>query len=140
MKTTYKFKAKYLNKILWRLVIIGLAISLLIFIGLDIDLIYRYFISMMIIFVGILIVFYLNKNEIEQLNIEDEKLELIYFNKVFFKSKPSNYLKLELNIKSNDDIIELYKDNKLISNIRNESTVNDDWDKLKSYFKVHIGQ
>lgn len=134
MRVTFKFKATYLNKILWIMVLIGLIISLAIFLGLRMDLSYRYFLSMIIIFIGILIVFYLNRNELDQLSINEEELELIYFNKVFFRRNPSTYLRRDLTFVKTDKLLVLYKDNKTIGTIRKVSTDNQNWDKLLSYF------
>jgi cytochrome c biogenesis protein CcdA len=135
MRETFKFKATYLNKIIWTMVLIGLIITLAIFLGLRMDLICRYFISMIIILMGILIVFYLNRNELDQLNINEEELELIYFNRVFWKRPPSTYLRRNLTFVKTDELFVLYVDNKTIGTVRKVSTDNQSWDKLLSYFK-----
>lgn len=134
MRVTFKFKAKYLNKIIWIMVLFGLIISLAIFFGLRMDLSYKYFLSMIIIFIGILVVFYLNRNELDQLSINEEELELIYFNKVFFKRTPSTYLRQNLTFVKTDKLLVLYKGNTKIGIVRKVSTDNQNWDKLLSYF------
>ena len=140
MGITLRFKARYLNKILWRVIFIGLIISLIIFLGLKIDITYRYFLSILVIFFEILIAFYLNKNELEQLIIKEEELKLTFFNKVFFRKKPSDHLKQDLNFKLNKDIIELYEKNKLIGKIRRTSLDETNWEKLKSYFELNTSK
>lgn len=135
METTIVFKATYLKKILWILVFIGIATSTLIFIAFKVDLSYRYFLSMLIIFLGLLIVFYLNRNEPEKLDIEGDRIKISFFNKVFFKREPFIYSRNNLTFKDHDEnIIELFKDNQLIGIIRRSSLSEEDWEKVKVYF------
>ena len=56
---------------------------LMFFLCLDIDISYRYFFSMLVILIGLLIVFYSNRNDLEQLNIKEEKIELVYLTTCF---------------------------------------------------------
>lgn len=140
MRTEYFFKAIYLNKMLWRLVIIGVIISLTIFIGLDIDISFRYFLSMLIVFIGLLIVFYRNKNELQKLNIGDDKFEIIYFNKVFFKKKPYYQTAQMLNTKLNNDVIEFSVNNKIIGLVRKASIDSGGWEELKSSLNLTENQ
>lgn len=134
MKAVFKFNANYLNRNIWILVIIGLIISLLFFLWVNIDVSYRYFWSMLLVFIGILIVFYLNRNELEQLNIKDEKIELFFFNKTFFKRKMLIYVKQELSIELKNNTIKLSKDNRITGKIRKDSTNENDWNEIVSYF------
>lgn len=135
MKTTIIFKATYLKKILWTLVFIGIVSSALIFVAFKFDLSYQYFLSMLIIFLGLLIGFYLNRNEPEKLDIEEDRIKISFLNKVFFKKEPCIYLRDNLISKEYDDIIELFKDNQLIAIVRRSSLSKKDWAKIKVYFK-----
>jgi hypothetical protein len=134
MKTTIMFKATYLKKALWLLIFIEVAICALIFIALKFDLSYRYFLSMLIVFLGLLIVFYVNRNEPEKIDIEGDKIKISFFNKVFFKRKPCIYSRHDLIFKNHNDIIELFKDNQLIGIIRRSSLSEEGWEKVKVYF------
>lgn len=134
---TIKFKAIYLTKALWWLIIIGIIISTSIFLSLNIDLSYRYFFSVVIVFIGIIVVFYLNRNELERLDIDGEKIKLSYFNKVIFKRKPASYTKQDIDTKNiNNDIIELLNNGKLIGVIRKKSLNLEDWEKVVTYFTL----
>jgi len=135
MDTEIKFKATFLTKAFWVLIIIGVIISIIIFLSLKTDLTYRYMLSMLIVFLGILVVFFVNRNEPEKIEIREGRIQISFFNKVFFKRKPLSYSKQELDIKyNNDDIIKLFKDDKLIVIIRKEAIKTDDWEKFKGYF------
>ena len=53
-----KFNTKFLTKAIWVLISIGVFLSIVIFLSLEIDIAFRYMFSMLIVFVGILIVFF----------------------------------------------------------------------------------
>ena len=81
-----------------RLIVIGVIVSIILFVGLEIELSYRYFLSMLIVFIGLLIVFYKNKYELEKIKLQGEQIELAFFNKVFFKRKPILCLKHDIEV------------------------------------------
>lgn len=130
MKTEYIFKAIYLNRLLWRLIVIGTILSLFIFIGLDIDISFRYFLSMLIVCAGFLIVFYRNRHDLQKLSIEEDKVELIFFNKVFFKKPPSSFTIERKNIKLNIDTIEFSENSRIIGLARKGAIDPDEWEEL----------
>lgn len=132
MKTEFIFKAIYLNRLLWRVVVIGTILSLFIFIGLDIDISFRYFLSMLIVFTGLLIVFYRNRHDLHKLSIEEDTVELIYFNKVFFKKTPSSHTLASLNTKLNTDAIEFSENSKIIGLARKGAIDPAEWEELIS--------
>lgn len=136
MNEEVKCKAIYLTQAFKRLIIIGVLVSVILFLGLKIDLSYRYFLSILFVFLGLLIVFYQNKNELEKIKIEDDRVKLTYFNKVFFKRKPIECLKHDIEAQMQESIIELYKSKKIIAKVRITSVNEDDWQKLKSYFTL----
>ena len=135
MKTIIKLKPFFLTKALWYLVFIGCAICFLFFIFIKIDISFLYFLSMLVIFSGLLIVFYMNRNEPEKIKIEGEKVEFTFFNKVFFKRKICVCQKQELeSFQGKDGVIKLYKEKHLVSKIRSSALSNEDWEKVKTYF------
>ncbi len=123
-----KFKASYLNKsILW-LIVIGILMSLMLFLTLNLATEYTYFLSMLFVSVGTLIVFYLNRNEPEQVQLDHEKIALVYFNKFFFKKPEANYTISELKSSVVNDRIVLSKNNLVVAIIRKASLVLADWE------------
>lgn len=134
MNMTIKFKATYLAKAFLWLIIIGILISSVIFLGLKLDLSYRYFFSMVIVFSGILIAFYLNRNELERLDVNVEQITLSFFNKVFFKREPISYARKDIETKHVNGIIEIFYKGELIGMIRKESLTLEDWEKVDTYF------
>ena len=134
MNKEIKCKAIFLTRAFKRLIIISLVVSVLLFLGLNIDLSYRYFLSMLFVFTGLLVVFYQNRYELEKLKIQDENIELSFFNKVFFKRKPIQCKKQGIEVQIQEDIITLYKAKQIIAKVRNSSVNKDDWNKLESYF------
>ena len=135
MNITIRFEAIYLKKAFWWLFSIGFVISIFIFLGFKIDLSYRYSLSVFIVFLGIIVVFYLNRNELEELSIMGDEIKLSYFNKVFFKRKSARYTKHNIDIKKVDnDIIEILNNGERIGVIRKRSMNSEDWGRVNTYF------
>lgn len=124
-------KASYLTKCIWWLIIIGVLLSSIIFLTLNIDLEYRYFLSMIFVFIGILIVFYLNRFEIEKIQFSKEKITLTFYNKFFFKKEPESYSKQEVKVKNKDSVLILYFNNNKIGIVRKDSLNSSDWQAFK---------
>lgn len=128
-----KFKAIFLKKAFLLLVVVGVIISLLIFIFLDVYFIYKYMLSMLIIFSGIFVIFFLNRNEPERIKIKEDRIQFAFFNKVFFKRTPVSYSIKEINLESHDnDIMRLFKNEELFAVIRKEAIKTEDWESLKT--------
>jgi hypothetical protein len=136
MNDEIKCKASHLNRAFKKLIIISVILCTLIFLEFNMDLSFRYLLSVIFVFTGLLIVFFLNKYEIEKINLQDEIIELTYFNKIFFKKKPYSCKKQDVKTKMHKNIIVLYKANHIIGRIHNNSVCNEDWIKLKSYFAL----
>jgi type IV secretory pathway VirB3-like protein len=136
MDVTIKFKAFFLKKALIWLAVIGVPLSFFIFLLIKIGFIYLYFLSMFIVFVGLLIVFYLNKYDLESIKIQGEHIEFKFFNKAFFKRKPYECRKQAITSRLKEDIIELHKDKKMIVKIRSSAASEKDWVRLKTYFDL----
>lgn len=134
MNETIRLKPVYLIKGLVWIAPIGIVLSLVLFLCLKIDLSYRYFLSMILVFIALLVVFYMNKEELEKICIIENKLEFHFFNKVFFKRKPCICDKQDIETQINDDTIIIFKDKKIIARIRSTSISNEVWIKLKAYF------
>ncbi|NPD44851.1 MULTISPECIES: hypothetical protein [unclassified Lentimicrobium] len=127
-----KFKPAFLNKGFLYLIVIGLIISLIIFITLSIDITFRYMFSALIVFAGLLVVFFINRNEPEKIEIKDNKIYITFFNKSFFKRKPIDFSIQELESKiSENGIIHLTNKGKLIAIIRKDALMESDWKELK---------
>lgn len=135
MKEVIKFKAGYLNKLLGIYLSLSLLISVLIILRLDVDFIDGYIISMTITLSGLMVVFYLNKYEVEEIILTNENLEFYFINKFIFRRKTLNCLKSEINVKINQDIILIYKDSRLIAKVRKNSININSWEFLINYVK-----
>jgi hypothetical protein len=64
-----KFKPALLNKGFLYLIVAGVIISLIIFITLSVDIAFRYMLSTLIVFAGLLFLFFVNRNEPERIEI-----------------------------------------------------------------------
>lgn len=105
MNKIIKCKAVMLKKYFKWLIAIGVFLSLAIFLCLSINLSYGYLIAMILVFGGLLVSFYLNRNELEIIEIEETKISLIFLNKIFFKKETLNYQKDELKQKFSKESI-----------------------------------
>ncbi|MFO7447551.1 MAG: hypothetical protein R6W90_14365 [Ignavibacteriaceae bacterium] len=83
-----------------------------------------------------MIVFYLNRTEPKELEIDSDEVKITFFNKVFFKKVSRTFIKQNINYKLNNDIIELFEDNLLIVVIRKNSLSKEDWEAVKNYFGI----
>lgn len=135
MNEIIKCKTLYFENILKKFILICLAVSVLIFFGLDVDISYRYFLSMILIFSGLLIVFYINRDEPELIKCYDDKLEFTFFNKVFFKREPLIYEIENLKFDTNEEMIKVFTDKELIAIIRKSAISLEEFEKLKLYFQ-----
>lgn len=127
-----KFKPAFLNKGLLYLIVTGVIISLIIFITLSIDITFRYMFSSLIVFAGLLVVFFANRNEPDKIEIKDNKIHITFLNKSFFKRKPIYFFIQELESKiSENGIIHLTNKGKLIAIVRRDSLTTNDWKNLK---------
>jgi len=127
-----KFKPAFLNKGFLYLIVIGVIISLIIFITLSIDIAFRYMLSTLIVFAGLLFLFFVNRNEPEKIEIKDNKIYITFFNRSFFKRKPIDFSIQELESKiSEDGIIHLTNKGKLIAIVRKDALMENDWEKIK---------
>lgn len=136
MDETIKIRAVSLRKSLVWLAIISVPLCVFLFLWVEIDFIFSYILCMVFVFIGLLIVFYLNKKELEKIKIEDDKIKLTYFNKVFFKKKPIECLKHDIEVRMQENTIELCKSKNIIAKVHITSVNEDDWQKLKSYFNL----
>lgn len=128
----FKFKPIFLNKGFLYLIVTGIIVSLIIFITLSIDITFRYMFSMLIVFAGLLVVFFTNRNEPEKIEIKDNNIHITFFNKVFFKRKPIDVSiqELESNLIENG-IIQLTIQGRLIAIARRDALITNDWKGLK---------
>lgn len=136
MNITIRFNSIFLIQNFKWLVIIGSVMCAVLFFFLKIDLSYCYFLCMLIIFTGLLIVFYKNKNEPEKINIEGERIEFSFFNKVFFKRKDCIFQKQYLRSQVKEDVIELFEEDLIVAKIRKISLRSEDWRTLKEYLTL----
>jgi hypothetical protein len=125
------FKASFLNKCILWLILIGVFVIGILFLTLNIAPEYIYFLSMLFIFSGILIVFYLNRFEPTQIQLVSGHLTVSFFNKFFFKKKEANYSKSELKASIKNDIITLSKNNLTVIIIRKASLDLKYWEYLR---------
>lgn len=127
-----KFRPAFLNKGLIYLIVTGVIISLIIFITLRIDITFRYMISALIVFAGLLIVFFFNRNEPEKIVFKDSKIFITFFNKSFFKRKPVDFSIQELESKiSENGVIYLTNRGKIIAIVRKDALMENDWKELR---------
>jgi len=113
------------------MLLIDLILSIAIFFSLNIDLAYEYFISMLLVFFSLLVVFYLNRLELDKI-IFNNKVTIRYVNKFFFKRKPHELKKENLKVyEVNDSKLKIIINYKVIGFLRKKSLSKNDWDFLK---------
>jgi hypothetical protein len=129
-----KLKPIYLSLLTKYLIVFGLIFSMFIFLFLPIDKSYCYMISMTFIFAGVLYMFYLNKNEILTLQIEESEVKISFVNNSVFKRQDLKLPKSDIICKNEDEFIKLEKNKILFAIIRRKSMTEKEWSEVKSYF------
>jgi hypothetical protein len=137
MKITIKLKPFFLTRALWIVILVGFALSLMLFLLLAFDLTTLYALSMFMVFIGLLIAFYLNRNDPEVIEVNENELKAHFFNKIFFKRKPIVASINDLRVKKNENAILLFEKRKALQ-IRKRSVTLDDWNLLVEYFEKFI--
>lgn len=134
MKNTIKLKPFFLTRALWVVILSGFSISFLLFMLLEVDLTTIYALSMFIAFVGLLIAFYLNRNDPELIEINENQVEAHFFNKIFFKRKPLAASINDFRVMKSENAILLFEKQKVL-HIRKRSVTLVDWNLLVEYFE-----
>ena len=130
-KREINFNPILLKKLIYIMLLIDLILSIAIFFSLNIDLAYEYFISMLLVFFSLLVVFYLNRLELDKI-IFNNKVTIRYVNKFFFKRKPHELKKENLKVyEVNDSKLKIIINYKVIGFLRKKSLSKNDWDFLK---------
>jgi hypothetical protein len=132
-----KLKPIYLSQLTKYLIVSGLIFSVCIFLFLQIDRSYCYMISMAFIFAGVLYMFYLNKNEVLTLQIEQSEVKISFVNNAVFKRQDMKLSKSDIICKKGDELIKLQKDEILFAIIRSKSLTETEWVEVKSYFNCN---
>ncbi len=135
MNIIIKCRAVMLARYFKLLVVIGVILSMAIFLFLNINLSYRYLIAMVLVLGGLLISFYLNQNELEMIKIEGIRISFIFINKVFFKKKTCNYQRDELQQKYCEESIDIYRQHQFIAKIRKTALEQEDWIQIGKFLK-----
>lgn len=134
MKITIKLKPFFLTRALWVVILAGFALSLMLFLLLPFDLTTLYALSMFMVFIGLLIVFYLNRNDPEMIEINENEFKAHFFNKIFFKRKPIVASVNNFRVKKNENAILLFEKRKVLQ-LRKRSVTLDEWSLLVEYFE-----
>lgn len=135
MGKKFVFTAKYLSNLLIKMIIPCVIISLILFLTLEIKFSYKYLISMMIVFAGILSVFYQNRYDVQEFNVNEGELEFSYFNKTFFKKEKVKKSNVNIKIDVKNDEVTFSDINEVIGIIRKCSTDEEKWNELVEFAK-----
>lgn len=127
----FVFKAAVLNKIF--AVGFGTVIIVSLILGLTVSAPYeyKYFFSMLCFFGVIIYSFYLNRNELHTLKIQDDVLYMTFFNKSFYKRKDISFRITELEIANVADRITLTHKGTIIAAIHKTAAKPEDWTTLQ---------
>jgi len=68
--------------------------------------------------------------------IQDEMIELVFLNKLFFKKNPVNCLKHEVYAHKDKENMDLFIDDDLIARIRSVSMSSEDWKIINDNFEL----
>lgn len=77
--------------------------------------------------------FYLNRNEFYTLILEGEMLHLDFLNKSFFKRKPLERQRSDVQSKVTDAVIELMYECKHIATLRKVSMTSEEWESVTQF-------
>jgi hypothetical protein len=130
MEKKFVFTAKYLGNLLVKMIIPCSIISLILFLSLEMKFSYKYFISMTIVFVGIVIVFHKNKHDVHEFIFNDDELEFSYFNKIFFRKEKMKIRQANLEIDIKVDQVILREFNEVVGIIRRCTTDENNWNEI----------
>ena len=131
MNLKINFKPFYLKKLLIAVILLGTFFSVFIFLAINIHITYKYFFLMIFVFVELLLVFYLNRYDIEELSFNNG-IRFKYFNKTFFRMKSQHFdLKDIKAINKNDDKIKVLSKGATVAVIRKCSLDENDWETIK---------
>jgi hypothetical protein len=131
---TIVFKGYYLTKCLYWLFGIGAIISTLIFLKLDIPTEYKFQINTTIIGFGSIFVVYLNRLEPHYIKFDSGEFTIDYSNKFIFKYGVKTYLKSEIKVSFNNNVLVLYNNLGNQAYIREKALATEDWIIIKEYF------
>lgn len=130
-------KAIVMNKTLISLVVVIMVIATFLVLWAP-DEFRKFYLTSTLLFmtsIGVVGMFYLNRNEVYTLIIDGEMLHLDFFNKAIFKRKELVLQCSDLTAQENESMIELFSENKHIANIRKASMKSDEWETISQFLK-----
>lgn len=134
MKETIVFKTKRFEKMVFIGMLIGIGISTLMFLFVNLDYQFIYMISSLLILSIIIYIFYYYRFEPYILIIDDNLIKISYFNKSFFKKKELSIDFNQLEITGSQNIITLKKQGETLALIRKEAVSLSDWEIIMNRF------
>ncbi|MCW3466899.1 hypothetical protein [Chitinophaga nivalis] len=132
---TIKCKAVYLNKLLLGLYFTGGIAGLLLLLLLKIDKSYSYFLTMLLIFIGTVAVFYLNKHELTLIQKSGDHLTFSFINKSFFKRNDFSCAITDIVCNQTADKLTFEYNNKVFALARKPAMDDSAWKTLTLIFK-----
>ncbi|MDQ0110546.1 hypothetical protein J2T02_005699 [Chitinophaga terrae (ex Kim and Jung 2007)] len=116
-----QFKAFFLTRMMTRLFVVSGILVCLFFLLSDLHMSYKYFLSMVAVFCGMLYMFYLNRNELSLMKTEEGEVKFSFVNNSFFRRKDVTLPKKEIRCVQEAKMIKLFIGEKLFAIIRQES-------------------
>jgi hypothetical protein len=131
----FTFKAYFLNKGIYWLIPISVAIWIIVFATLTIPREDRFSLSTILMGAVLATIMYLNRFDIRYLNLTEENIEVEYFDQgKFFTKKNAAYTKSEITVLETSNKFVLLNNSNKIAVIRKKATDTGDWEMLKKYF------
>jgi len=131
---TVIFKSYFLTKGLYWIGGLAVIVVTPVFLNFKVGMGFGYGISAMIMGLGSMVVFYLNRFEPHYIKFDDKEFTVDYINKVFFKTPTRTFLKNDTSHSLENDVLTISDSGEKKAIIRRKAVDVNDWDVLKLYF------
>lgn len=131
-----KLKPVYLSRIMNYIFLGGGAVVILFMLFFPLHWAYKYFVSMVFLFVALLYGFYLNRNDLLIIQCNPDNVEFSFINNVFFKRKTMKLQRVEIEYNETNGVMSFLRHGKLFAILRKKSVNDIEWEQLTAYFKT----
>ncbi|MGZ3999239.1 MAG: hypothetical protein ACXVIY_01350 [Mucilaginibacter sp.] len=128
------FKQYYLNKALYWLFSIVTIMIVIVSIASNWNFENLFVLTGVLLGVGINVLLYLNRFEVKHVILDDEAIEITYYEQMYFGRAKQSYLKTEIKVFKEGDVLILSNDKGTVAKIRRKALNYEDWGTLENYF------
>jgi len=124
----------YLKSLLKRWTLGTFVVVLLLILLLPFDISINYFIGMLLTFILLICVFYLNRKDLASIEYGASDLVFSFVNKSFFKKKDLTVKSESLKIERSNNCITFLQNKKVLAKLRRQSVSSESWIDINNYF------